>query len=143
MSISRHAFHLHRPSLVGAEMKTWIRPFALMSLALTMSCARHQSASLQADGEPGARLISCAQATILGSTRPRASLELRYKVNTDGKVSEVRVVPNMNANNASDAETAAAKDVALSCVYEPAMRDGQPVATTVSRWFTVDTAEAR
>ena len=124
-------------------MKTWIRPFALMSLALTMSCARHQSASLQADGEPGARLISCAQATILGSTRPRASLELRYKVNTDGKVSEVRVVPNMNANNASDAEIAAAKDVALSCVYEPAMRDGQPVATTVSRWFTVDTAEAR
>ena len=124
-------------------MKTWIRPFALMSLALTMSCARHQSASLQADGEPGARLISCAQATILGSTRPRASLELRYKVNTDGKVSEVRVVPNMNANNASDAEIAAAKDVALSCVYEPAMRDGQPVATTVSKWFTVDTPEAR
>ena len=124
-------------------MKTWIRPFALMSLAWTMSCASHQSASLQADGEPRARLISCAQATILGSTRPRASLELRYKVNTDGKVSEVRVVPNMNANQASDAEIAAAKDVALSCVYEPAMRDGQPVATTVSKWFTVDTPGAR
>jgi hypothetical protein len=70
-------------------------------------------------------------------------VELRYKVNVDGSVSEVRVVPNMNANNASDAVIAAAKDQALSCVYEPAMRDGQPVATTVSRWFTVDTPGAR
>jgi hypothetical protein len=131
------------PLSVEAEMKTWIRPFALMSLAWTMSCASHQSASLQADGEPRARLISCAQATIPGSTRPLTSLELRYKVNTEGKVSEVRVVPNMNANHASDAVIAAATDVALSCVYEPAMQAGQPVATTVSRWFTVDTPGAR
>ena len=89
------------------------------------------------------RLVSCAEGSIPNSTRPRTSVELRYKVNVDGKVSEVRVVPSLNANLASDAAVAAAKDLALSCVYEPAMRDGQPVATTVSRWFTVDTAEAR
>jgi hypothetical protein len=77
------------------------------------------------------------------STGPRTSIELRYKVNVDGKISEVRVVPNMNANAASDATIAAAKDLALSCVYEPAMQEGQPVATTVSRWFTVDTPGAR
>ena len=125
------------------ETKTWTRPFAIVSLAGTMSCASHQSAKLQADAEPRARLISCAEATIPRSTRPRTSLELRYRVNVDGKVSEVRVVPSMNANLASDAAIAAAKDVALSCVYEPAMQAGQPVATTVSRWFTVDTPEAR
>jgi outer membrane biosynthesis protein TonB len=70
-------------------------------------------------------------------------VELRYKVDVDGKVSEVRVVPSPNANVAFDDAIAAAKDVALSCVYEPAMQGGQPVATTVSRWFTVPTAEAR
>jgi hypothetical protein len=121
-------------------MKTWIRPFALV---WTMSCASQQSASLQANAAPGPRLVSCAVGTIPNSTRPRTSLELRYKVNVDGKISEVRVVPNMNANTASDATIAAAKDLALSCVYEPAMRDGQPIAVTVSRWITVDTPGAR
>jgi hypothetical protein len=124
-------------------MKTWIRPFALVPVAWTMSCASHQSAALKANAAPGPRLVSCAVGTIPNSTRPRTSLELRYKVNVDGKVSEVRVVPNMNANTASDATIAAARDLALSCVYEPAMQAGQPVATTVSRWFTVDTPEAR
>ena len=124
-------------------MKTWIRPFALVSLAWTMSCASQQSASLQANAAPGPRLVSCAGRLVANSTGPRTSVELRYKVNVDGNVSEVRVVPNMNANTASDATIAAAKDLALSCVYEPAMRDGQPVATTVSRWFTVDTPDAR
>ena len=121
-------------------MKTWIRPFALV---WTMSCASQQSASLRANAAPWPRLVSCAGRLVPNSTRPSTSLELRYKVNVDGKISEVRVVPNMNANNASDAAIAAAKDQALSCVYEPAMQDGQPVATTVSRWFTVDAAEAR
>jgi hypothetical protein len=88
-------------------------------------------------------LVSCAEGSVPNSTRPRTSVELRYKVNVDGNVSEVRVVPNLNANTASDATIAAAKDLALSCVYEPAMRDGQPVATTVSRWFTVDSPDAR
>jgi len=89
------------------------------------------------------RLVSCAEGSVPNSTRPRTSVELRYKVNVDGKVSEVRVVPSLNANLAPDAAIAAAKDVALSCVYEPAMQAGQPVATTVSRWFTVDAPEAR
>ena len=124
-------------------MKVWIGPFALLSLAWMMSCATPQSAGLQANAAPMPRLVSCAEGSIPNSTRPRTSVELRYKVNVDGKISEVRVVPNMNANNASDAAIAAAKDQALSCVYEPAMQDGQPVATTVSRWFTVDAAEAR
>ena len=124
-------------------MKTWIRPFALVSLAWTMGCASHQSAALKANAAPGPRLVSCAGRLVANSTAPRTSVELRYKVNVDGKISEVRVVPNMNANTASDATIAAAKDLALSCVYEPAMRDGQPVATTVSRWFTVDTPDAR
>ena len=124
-------------------MKTWIRPFALVSAAWMMSCATAQSASLRANAAPWPRLVSCAGRLVPNSTRPSTSVELRYKVNVDGKISEVRVVPNMNANNASDAAIAAAKDQALSCVYEPAMQDGQPVATTVSRWFTVDAAEAR
>ncbi len=121
-------------------MKTWIKPFALV---WTMSCAAQQSASLKANAAPMPRLVSCAQGSIPDPTRPRTSVELRYKVNVDGKISEVRVVPNMNANLASDAAIAAAKDLALSCVYEPAMQAGQPVATTVSKWFTVDAPEAR
>jgi hypothetical protein len=124
-------------------MKTWIRALALVSVAWMMSCATRQSAGLQANAAPMARLVSCAEGSIPNSTRPRTSVELRYKVNVDGKVSEVRVVPSLNANLASDAAISAAKDLALSCVYEPAMQAGQPVATTVSRWFTVDTAEAR
>ena len=124
-------------------MKTWIRPFALVSLAWMISCASQQSASLQTNAAPMPRLVSCAGRLVPNSTGPRTSIELRYKVNVDGKISEVRVVPNMNANAASDATIAAAKDLALSCVYEPAMQEGQPVATTVSRWFTVDTPGAR
>ena len=124
-------------------MKTWITPLALVSVAWMMSCASQQSASLQANTAPMPRLVSCAETSIPNSTRPRTSVELRYKVNVDGKVSEVRVVPSLNANLASDAAIAAAKDVALNCVYEPAMQAGQPVATTVSRWFTVDAPEAR
>jgi hypothetical protein len=124
-------------------MKTWIRPLALVSVAWMMSCVTPQSAALQASAAPMPRLVSCAEVSVPRSTRPRTSVELRYKVNVDGKVSEVRVVPSLNANLASDAAIVAAKDVALSCVYEPAMQAGQPVATTVSRWFTVDTPEAR
>ena len=124
-------------------MKTWIRPVVLISLAWTLGCASNQSAKLQADAGQGPRLISCAEASIARSTRPRTSVELRYKVDTDGKVSNVRVVPSLNANYASDATIAAATTVALSCVYEPALQGGQPVATTVSRWFTVDTPGAR
>ena len=124
-------------------MKIWIRPLGLVALAWMMSCATPQSAGLQASAAPMPRLVSCAGRLVPNSTGPRTSVELRYKVNVDGKISEVRVVPNMNANGASDATIAAAKDLALSCVYQPAMQDGQPVATTVSRWFTVDTPGGR
>ena len=122
-------------------MKFLLRPLMLAPLALTMSCATRQAAPLQPSNATGPRLIGCAEVTQTRSTVPRTSVELRYDVNTDGRVSAIRVVPNNNAKYASDGTIAAAKSLALTCTYEPATRDGQPVVATLTRWFTVETAE--
>jgi hypothetical protein len=123
-------------------MKNLTKALALVSLPLTVSCSPRQPPQLAVTEGQAPRLIGCAE------TRPRVSypvvssmsIELRYDVDTEGKVTALRVAPNPNATQASDAEIAAAKSIALSCVYEPALRDGQPVVSTVTRWFTVDRA---
>jgi len=119
-------------------MNISIKPLILVPLVLTMSCAASQSAPLQATDTSIPRLIACAEPNLSRSTVPRTSVELKYDVNTEGRVSAVRAVSNVNSNNASDATIAAAKDLALSCVYEPATRDGQPVVATVTRWVSVE-----
>jgi hypothetical protein len=116
-------------------MPTSIRFARLALLALTMSCATRTAANLSSRDESDLRLISCPPPIAsLDNTRPKVSVQLRYTVNTEGRVEpgSVRLVPNLNAT-APESAVAAAKAEALGCTYEPPVR---PVS--VSRWFTVD-----
>jgi hypothetical protein len=123
----------------------WARAATLAFLAVGMGCARRPRADLASPYESGPRLISCPES--IGPTntnRQRVSVELRFTVNAEGRVDagSVRLVPNLNASYASESTVAAARAVALSCVYTPAMRGRRPVAATISQWFTVEAVEA-
>jgi hypothetical protein len=120
-------------------MKTLMK--SLIVVSMTASCATSQSAGVQASETTGPRLIGCAESTPRRSTVRRTSIELRYDIDTDGRVTALRVVPNNNSKYASDATIAAAKNLALGCFYEPALRNGQPVVTTVTQWFAVEDPE--
>jgi hypothetical protein len=125
-------------------MLRWITLTTLVFLASTMSCVKRPPVYAHSDYETGPRLISCAEIRSLDTTRNRTSVELRFTVNAEGRVDpgSVRLVPSLNASNATDSAIAAAKEASLSCVYAPAMRGGHAVAMTVTRWFTVDASEA-
>lgn len=123
-------------------MKTLMTSLMVVSISLTAGCATRQAA-VPANEASEPRLIACAERTPERATVPRTSVELRYDVDTEGRVTTVRVVQNMNSNLASDATIAAAKNLALGCRYEPALRDGKPVTATVSRWVTVEDAGAK
>jgi hypothetical protein len=110
---------------------------SLAVLALSVSCVSSNAGYARAY-DTGPRLVSCPENSVSPSTASRPSVELRYEVGTDGRVSRVRVVPNANATQASDATITAATNLALACRYEPALKGGQPVVATISRWFTVD-----
>ena len=112
----------------------------LAPLALTMSCATRQSAPTH--DTLGPRLIACADTNKPKSNVRKTSVELRYDVNTEGRVTAVRALPSLNSTNASVATIAAARDLALTCMYEPATRNGQPVVVTVTRWVSVETPVA-
>ncbi len=125
-------------------MPTLIRPATLVLLAWTTGCAT-RTANLRSADAAGPRLISCGEASSpVDKTRERRSVELRYTVSPEGRVDpgSLRLVPNLNASRVSESELAAARAVALSCVYTPATRNGDAVAVSVSRWFTVDATEA-
>jgi hypothetical protein len=128
---------------------TWVRAttvvcLALVCLTFAISCVRRPAIDAPSRDDSGPRLISCPESTpAVDKTRQRSSVELRFTVNTDGRVESgsVRLVPNLNASNVSESDVAAARAVALSCVYAPAVRGGRFVAASVSRWFTVDATE--
>jgi hypothetical protein len=125
-------------------MPMLIRPATLALLAWTTGCTA-RTADLRSANETGARLISCGEATSpVDKARQRTSVELRYTVSPEGRVDpgSLWLVPNLNASLVSESELAAARAVALSCVYTPATRNGDAVAVSVSRWFTVDATEA-
>jgi hypothetical protein len=124
-------------------MPAWIRRATLVFLASAMSCAKRPPVDAHSAYETDPRLITCAETRQLNTNAIRTSVELRFTVNTDGRVepSSVRLVPSLNASNASDYAVAAAREAALSCVYAPAMRGGRAVALSVTRWFTVDASE--
>jgi hypothetical protein len=99
---------------------------------------------VQSADQVGPRLISCGESIpAVDKTRQHTSVELRYTVNAEGRVDpgSLRLVPNLNASLVSESALAAARAVALSCVYTPATRNGRAVAVSVSRWFTVDAME--
>jgi hypothetical protein len=125
-------------------MPTWIRPATLVVLTLTMNCVKRAPGDVPSGYETGPRLISCAPAPPLDSNRTHTSVELRFTVNTDGRVDpgSVRLVPSLNASTASESAVAAAREAALSCVYAPAMRGGRAVDASMTRWITVDASEA-
>ena len=119
-------------------MKMLIGALALVCVGPIPGCAHGRVEDLAPDTQMAPREIACAPVTGLRNTVPRISIELRYDVDTDGKVGSVRTVPNLNSKNASDAEISAATSLAYSCLYEPATESGQPVVATMSRWFTVE-----
>jgi hypothetical protein len=129
---------------------TWVRPttlacLALVWLALAIGCVRRPAIDVPSRDESGPRLISCPESTPpVDKTRQHSSVELRFTVNTEGRVEpgSVRLVPNLNASNVPESAVAAARAAALSCVFAPAVRGGHFVAASVSRWFTVDAVEA-
>ena len=123
-------------------MATWIRSATLLLVASTMSCVKRPAADVQSGYETGPRELSCARSGLPSTNRQYASVELRFTVSAEGRVvpGSVRLVPNLNASNVSEAAVAAAREVALSCVYAPAMRGRHAVAASVSRWFTVETS---
>jgi hypothetical protein len=127
-----------------AAMPAWITPVTLMVLASMIGCVPHPPVDAHSGDGTGPRLISCAEGPALDKTRSRTSVELRFTVNTEGRVdpASLRLVPNMNASTASESAVRAAREAALSCVYAPAMRGGHAVAMSVTRWFTVDLPEA-
>jgi hypothetical protein len=125
-------------------MPTLIKPATLALLACTTSCAT-RTADLRSADEVSPRLISCGESIApVDKTRQHTSVELRYTVSSEGRVEpgSLRLVPNLNASLVSESELAAARAVALSCVYAPATRNGDAVAVSLSRWFTVDATEA-
>src|SRR5688572_18176304 len=98
-----------------AAMPVWIRPATILILASTMSCVKRPPVDAPSGYETGPRLISCAPVPPLDQTRNRMSVELRFTVTAEGRVDpgSLRLVPNLNASNATDFAVAAAKEAAL------------------------------
>jgi hypothetical protein len=124
-------------------MPKWIRPASLVVLTLMTSCVKRPVGDVPSSYETSPRLISCAPSPPLDANRTHTSVELRFTVNAEGRVDpgSMRLVPNLNASNASESAVAAAREAALSCVYAPAMRGGRAVAASVTRWVTVEASE--
>ena len=119
-------------------------PATLALLAWATACTA-RTANVRSANETAPRLISCGESIPpVDKTRQHSSVELRYTVSPEGRVEpgSLRLVPNLNAATVSESAIAAARAAALSCVYEPATRNGNAVAVSVSRWFTVDATEA-
>ena len=124
-------------------MPRWVMSVTLMFVASTMGCVQRRPVVAQSDATSAPRLISCAEGLSLDGLRSHTSVQLRFTVNTEGRVDpgSLRLVPNLNASSTPESVVALAKDAALSCVYAPAMRGGQAVAMSVTRWFRVEASE--
>jgi hypothetical protein len=111
---------------------------SLLLVSLTACVSTSPASRMTPDGSPTPRLISCPQTASLDQ-KNHSSVELRYTVNADGSVEQnsIRLVPNMNAANVSDATVNAARAIAVDCRYEPAVVSGRATAATTTRWFTV------
>lgn len=104
------------------------------------ACASRQMPD-SAPASEGPRLISCSDARLLTFPQKGQGVLLEYTVRADGRVDPLSIRERRNGIvNPSGNAVNAARQIAASCVYAPAIRNGEAIVTTVRQYMTLDVA---